>query len=197
VTVPSGVAGAPTEVAISLQDEFGNPLPGAAGQIAVAVSGANTVNDAHVEDAGGGSYRASYTPTRTGTDQVSVSVAGAAVAGSPFTSTVAAGPADPNHTTADVPKEVGLFNANENPVHITVRVADARGNPVGRGGDQVRIIVSRRSAVVADLPVTDVGDGSYTATWTAQETDNNYRVSITLNGVEIKDSPFAVKVTLF
>lgn len=197
VNVPNGVAGAETDVAIALQDEFGNPLPGAAGQIDVGVSGANTVNDAHVEDLGDGGYRASYTPTRTGTDQVSVTVAGTAVTGSPFTSSVAAGPADPNHTTADVPKEVGLFNAGENPVHITVHVADALGNPLGRGGDKVRIVVSRRSDVVAELSVTDVGDGSYTATWTAQETDNNYQVTITLNDVGIKDSPFPIKVTLF
>jgi hypothetical protein len=30
-----------------------------------------------------------------------------------------------------------------------------------------------------------------------QSTANNYRVSITLNGTEIKDSPFSVKVSLF
>jgi hypothetical protein len=45
--------------------------------------------------------------------------------------------------------------------------------------------------------VTDVGDGTYTATWTAQSAANNYRVYITLNGTEIKDSPYSVKVTLF
>jgi adhesin/invasin len=197
VTVPNGTVDTPTEVLIALQDEFGNAIAGAAGQIAVSVSGANSVGNAGVEDRGGGSYRAVYTPTRTGTDQVSVIVAGQGVVGSPFTSTVAAGAADPNHTTADVPKEVGLFDPTENPVHITVRTADARGNPVGHGGSQVTIIVRRDNGVVATPVVTDVGDGTYTATWAVQSTGNNFRVHITLNGIEIKDSPFSVKVNLF
>lgn len=197
VTVPNGTAGTPTEIQIVLQDEFGNALAGAAGQIDVSVSGANTENDAHVDDAGGGSYRATYTPTRAGTDQVTVTVADQAVAGSPFASTVAAGAADPERTTADVPDDIGLFNPSENPARITVHVFDANGNPLGRGGDQVAITVSRGSDVVASPAVTDVGDGSYTASWTAQSTANNYRVAITLNGTEIKDSPYSVRVSLF
>lgn len=197
VTVPNGTVEMPTEVLIALQDEFGNPLADSKGQIAVSVSGANTVGSAGIDDLGGGSYRAVYTPTTAGIDQVSVTVAGQPVVGSPFASTVAAGAADPNHTTADVPKEVALFNATENPVHITVRTADKRGNPVGHGGSQVVITVNRDRDVVAVPTVTDVGDGTYTATWTVQSTANNYRVHITLNGTEIKDSPFSVKVTLF
>jgi hypothetical protein len=197
VTVPNGAVGTPTEISIALQDEFGNALPDAKGQIAVNVSGANSVGSVGVDDVGGGSYRATYTPTKAGIDLVSVTVGGQVVAGSPFTSTVAAGPADANHTTANVPKEVGLFNPNENPVHITVSTADALGNPVGHGGSQVTITVLRDNEVVVMPAVTDVGDGTYTATWTVQSTSNNYRVSITLNGTEIKDSPFRVKVTLF
>jgi adhesin/invasin len=197
VTVPNGAAGVPTEILIALKDEFGNALPDAKGQIAVSVSGANNVGSVGVDDLGGGGYRAVYTPTTAGIDQVSVTVGGQVVVGSPFTSTVAAGPADANHTTADVPKEVGLFDPTENPVHITVRTADVFGNPVGHGGSQVTITVRRDKDVVAVPAVTDVGDGTYTATWTAQSASNKYRVSITLNGNEIKDSPFSVKVTLF
>jgi hypothetical protein len=197
VTVPNGVAGTPTAVQIALQDQFGNPVAGAAGQIAGSVSGANTANLGQPEDLGGGGYRATYTPSRTGIDQVSVTLAGTAMAGSPFTSSVVAGAADPEHTTADVPRDVGLFNPSENPVHIVVQVADALGNPQGRGGDQVQIAVFRGSELVAQPAVTDVGDGSYTASWTVQVQANNYKVFITLNGTEIKDSPFAVKVGLF
>jgi len=197
VTVPNGTVEIPTEVLIALQDEFGNPLADSKGQIVVSVSGANTVGSVGIDDLGGGSYRADYTPHVAGIDQVSVTVAGVAVVGSPFTSTVAAGAADPGHTTADVPKDVALFNPTENPVHITVRTADKHGNPVGHGGSQVTITVQRDNNVVAVPPVTDVGDGTYTASWTFPSAANNYRVHITLNGTEIKDSPFSVKVTLF
>ena len=197
VTVPNGTVDIPTEVLISLQDEFGNALADSKEQIVVSVSGANTVGSVGIDDLGGGSYRADYTPHTAGIDQVSVTVAGAAVVGSPFTSTVAAGAADPGHTTADVPKEVALFNPTENPVHITVRTADKQGNPVGHGGSQVTISVRRDNVVVVVPSVTDVGDGTYTASWTFPSAANNYRVHITLNGTEIKDSPFSVKVTLF
>jgi adhesin/invasin len=196
VTVPDGVAGAPTTIAIALQDDFGNPLAGAAGQIRVSVSGANTVNDAHVDETGGGAYTAAYTPERTGTDLITVTVADQAVAGSPFSSTVAAGPADPRRTKAEVPRDVGLFNPSENPVRITVRTFDAKDNPLGRGGDQVIITVTKDNVPVATPNVSDPGDGSYTASWTAQS-QGTYKVSITLNGVEIDRSPFAVKVSLF
>jgi adhesin/invasin len=197
VTVPNGAVSTATEISIALQDEFGNALPDAKGQIAVSVSGANSVGNVGVDDLGGGSYRAVYTPAKAGTDLVSVTVGGQVVVGSPFTSIVAAGPADANHTTANVPKEVGLFNPSENPVHITVSTADAFGNPVGHGGSQVTVTVQLERDVVAVPVVTDVGDGTYTATWSPQSTGNHYKVFITLNGTEIKGSPFDVKVTLF
>ena len=76
VTVPNGAVDTPTEIAISLQDEFGNVLPDAKGQIAVSVSGANSMGSVGVDDLGGGSYRAVYTPKAAGIDQVSVAVAG-------------------------------------------------------------------------------------------------------------------------
>ena len=89
-----------------------------------------------------------------------------------------------------MPKDVGLFNPSENPVHISVHTFDAKNNPLGRGGDQVVISVHLDNDLVATPTVTDVGDGSYTATWTVQSPANNYRVSITVNGTEIDHSPF-------
>jgi hypothetical protein len=194
--VPNGEAGTPTSIQIGLLDEFGNPLAGAKDQIRVSVAGANTENDAHIEETGGGSYVATYTPTHVGTDQVTVTVGDQPLVGAPFPSSVAAGPGDPGQTTADVPRDVGLFNRNENPVDITIRVADHQGNPLGRGGDQVIVTVKRGNDVVATPDVIDHGDGTYTARWTAQAQDN-YKVVITLNGIEIKDSPFSVRVSLF
>ena len=72
VTVPAGTAGSATSIDIALNDEFGNPVGGASGQIAVAVSGANTSSPVPVEEQSGGRYRAQYTPTVAGTDQVEV-----------------------------------------------------------------------------------------------------------------------------
>jgi len=186
-SVPAGTAGSPTVVALTLGDRFGNPVSGGAGQIAVAVAGANPVARLNVEERGGGEYRAAYTPTRTGSDQVDVRVNGEPVPGSPFASPVAAGPADPSRTTALVPD--GTFGQA---VEIRVSVADAQGNPVGHGGDQVKVTVVN----VSELPVDDVGDGTYRAVW-RPFTFGTFRVAITLNGTPIAGSPYPLHVSLF
>jgi hypothetical protein len=103
-------------------------------------------------------------------------VGGAPVPGSPFSSTVVAGAADPEHTTADVPD--GLF---AQPLEIVVHVADALGNPLGRGGDDVEVAI----ADAIELTVEDRGDGSYHAVWTPFVT-GKFKVVIRLNGVPIK-----------
>jgi adhesin/invasin len=177
VSVPSGMAGSATQVAVTLQDRFNNPVSGVAGQISVAVSGANPNGSLPVVDKGGGNYGATYTPVRVGTDLVDVRVAGTLVPGSPFTSAVVAGVSDPAHTTADVPDGV-IFQR----IEIIVHVADGQGNPVGHGGDQVTV-----SAGGTGLAVEDRGDGTYRAVWQPLVT-GKYTVVITLNGTQIKGS---------
>jgi adhesin/invasin len=186
-SVPAGTAGAPTVVAITLNDRFGNPVPGAAGQIAVAVAGANPAARVNVEERGGGEYRAAYTPIHIGTDQVDVRVNGEPVPGNPFASTVSPGPADPGHTTAIVPE--GAFGQV---LEIRVSAADAQGNPVGHGGDQVKVTVVN----VTELPVDDLGDGTYRALW-RPFSFGTFRVEITLNGAAIAGSPYTLRVNLF
>jgi adhesin/invasin len=187
--VPAGTAGVPTQVDVTLKDQFGNPVPGAAGQITVAVSGANPVTSVDIEDRGGGAYRASYRPVRVGVDQVDVRVGGQAVPGSPFASAVAPGAPDPGRTTADVPD--GTFGQT---LEFVVHVADSEGNPVGHGGDQVA--VSIQGVTDGALPVQDAGDGTYHATW-RPFVFGNFQVQITLNGVPIAGSPFTTRIDFF
>jgi hypothetical protein len=186
-TVPNGTAGTPTEVLVALQDQFGNPVGGAAGQIAVTVTGANSVGGVGVEDGGGGNYRARYTPVIAGTDQVDVRVGGQPVPGSPFSSAVAPGAADPDHSTASVPN--GSFGT---PLEIIVSVFDKQGNPLGRGGDQVTVVLQNGPA----LAVEDRGDGTYRAVWTPFAV-GKFKIEISLNGKAIKGSPFPTTITFF
>ena len=183
--VPAGSAGVETVVTVRLQDGLGNPVAGAGGQIAMAVAGANAGARVQVDEVGGGVYQVRYTPTKAGSDQLDLRVAGQPIPGSPFTSTVAPGPPDAEHTTADVPKD-GNFAS---PIEIVVHVADALGNPVGHGGDVVVVDPDGQQMITA----ADQGDGSYRATW-VPFTLNIVEVHITLNGSEIHDSPFRVHI---
>ena len=184
--VGPGTAGVATDVTINLRDAAGNVVTGAAGKIQVNVTGANTGGGTPSET-GGGAYLFRYTPTRTGTDQVSVRVDGNDVPGSPFSSVVAAGPSDAAHTSADV-GDATFFQ----PATFTVTVRDKQDNVVGHGGDKVSISVEG----TGDLQVTDVGNGTYTATFRPNSI-GTFDVTITLNGTAIAGSPYSTTVTFF
>ncbi|HEV8454140.1 MAG TPA: filamin/ABP280 repeat domain-containing protein [Gemmatimonadales bacterium] len=179
-TVPDGTAGAATSISISLEDEFGTRVEGAAGSITVTVTGANQVAALPVTDQGNGSYSASYTPTHAGTDQVDVRVNGNRLDDSPFTSNVVPGPASPATTTAEITTTGILFTR----VDVIVTTRDAQGNLIGKGGDVVEVQLNGANIGAID----DNGDGTYSTsfiTFGSVET-----IGITLNGQPIAGSPF-------
>jgi adhesin/invasin len=183
--VPSGAAGIETVVTVRLQDGFGNPVTGAGAQVSMAVGGPNSGARVTIDEAGNGAYVARYTPTRVGSDLLDLRVAGQPIPGSPFTSSVVAGPADPEHTTADVPDN-GSFGVA---VDFVIQAADALGNPLGRGGDVVVVTPEGSSPIAA----TDEGDGTYRAAW-LPFTLGTVDVTITINGSPIHDNPFHIRI---
>ncbi|HUR94838.1 MAG TPA: Ig-like domain-containing protein [Gemmatimonadales bacterium] len=187
VEVPNGVAGETTVIQIRLKDQFGNPVGGGAGQISVGITGPNSARSVAVEDQGGGTYTARYTPTSVGIDQIEVRVAGEVVPGGPFGTTVLAGPADPDRTTASVPE--GSF---ADPLEIFVFLADAQGNRLGQDGDQVQMDVEG----VGQIPVEYVGDGTYRGRWTPFVV-GTFKLNVRLNGTPIAQSPFNLRVRFF
>ena len=180
-SVPNGTAGVPTSITVRLEDAFGTPVEGAAGSINISIAGANSFAGLAATDEGGGVYSASYVPTFTGTDQVSVRVNGVALPGSPFASTVVPGPAAASKTTAKVTKTPFFFFFS---IGAVVTTRDAQANLLGRGGEVVEIRVDGTQA-----DVTDNGDGTYTMA-PLGTSNANPTVDITLNGVPISGSPY-------
>ncbi len=179
-SVPAnGTAGTSTPITIQLQDAFGTPVEGAAGDIAISIAGANPASGLQVTDRDDGSYSAAYTPMLSGTDQVDVRVNGEAVLGSPFASVIAPGPASAATTTAVVVKSGFFFYT----IDIVVTVRDAQGNLVNRGGDlvQVHLDGTTRNAI-------DNGNGTYSDFFATL--NSIPEIAITLNGVPISGSPF-------
>ena len=78
------------------------------------------------------------------------------------------------------------------PLEILVQVADAQGNPVGRGGDAVVVTPGAGSPIAAE----DRGDGTYRVVWTPI-TVGTVKVAITLNGVAIHGSPYTTHIRFF
>jgi hypothetical protein len=181
-SVPAnGIAGASTAITVRVEDAFGTPVEGAAGEIAISVAGANPASDLAVNDQGDGSYSASYTPIHAGTDQVDVRIDGTPLGGSPFTSVVAAGSADPSTTTAVFTRS-GFFNTT---INVVVTTRDAHGNLLGHGGDQVQVQLNG-----SDVPGTvDQGNGTYTNSFFGGFGPAS--VAVLLNGAPIAGSPFS------
>ncbi|MCC7492369.1 MAG: hypothetical protein IT204_08495, partial [Fimbriimonadaceae bacterium] len=155
--------------------------------VVVAVSGANTATPT-VTDHGDGTYRASYTPTVAGSDQVAITLGGTAIGGSPYASLVAPGAADGSKSTASVPDGTAW-----QPTTNTVQARDALGNARLTGGDTVAVSVSGANSATAT--VTDHGDGTYTAVYTPQLPGTN-QVAITLGGTALGGSPFDSQVAV-
>ena len=176
-TVPNGTAGVATSISIRLEDEFGTPVAGAAGSIAVVVTGANAVSSVPVTDQGNGSYSASYTPTHAGLDVVDVLVSGTRLHESPFASFVVPGPASPAMSTVVVLR-TGFLTYN-----VLVTTKDAEGNSLGRGGDGVEVQVDGNTT-----PVSDNGDGTYSSPFLTF--NSRPSVAVWLNGVPISGGPF-------
>jgi len=186
--VPDGTAGEVTDILIQARDDLGNALGSGGETVEVEVSGANTVAAFSATDNGDGTYSAGYTPTVAGVDNVAITLNGTAIGGSPYASTVSPGPADPASSTATVPNGTA-----GNPTDIVVQARDAFGNPLAAGGETVEISVSGANNPGA-LVVTDVGDGTYTASYTPLSTGDD-SVVITMNGTGISGSPFTSSVS--
>jgi Bacterial Ig-like domain (group 1)/Filamin/ABP280 repeat len=187
-TVPtSGVAGEPTAIEIQLKDALGNPTPGRAAAIAITIGGANDVGGVGASDEGGGRYTANYTPQAAGTDQVTIAVSGAALAGSPFASQIQPGPSAAGQSSADVPGSVSIFSS----FTITVTIRDQFDNVVGHGGDPVELQIDG-----APQSLTDQGNGTYTLGISAFTLSvATHQVTVTLGGANIGGSPYSMTVT--
>jgi hypothetical protein len=191
-TVPGGTAGQVTTVQIRLKDAQGNAVEGRRDAIGVTISGANTVTQVPVAEQGGGTYTATYTPQRTGTDQVHVKVLGTELSG-PLTSTVIAGPASASRSQVDMPSRVSGFPAPS--VRLTITAFDALGNRITRGGAGFEVRVEDDSGERPPEDLTDNRDGTYTATLAPGY--GAFLVHVRLNGQEVAESPYELIVSFF
>jgi hypothetical protein len=188
LSVGNGTAGVTTPITVALRDEFGNRIPGAAGDLSLRITGANPADGLTVTDNGNGSYSSSYIPIHSGTDEITLEFRGARLGSAQ--SVVSPGPSNPGASTAEVNRS-GVFFVR---IDVLVTVRDAQGNVVGHGGDLVQISANGSAPRSCAPPdgrddtCLDNGDGTYTDAFILIADD--VTVDISVNGVPISGSPF-------
>lgn len=85
-----GSVGESVDISITLKDSFGNKVVDAVNSLSVKISGVNNVTPS-VTEIGDGRYEATYTPSHSGTDMVSVRLNGNELSGSPYSIDIRAG----------------------------------------------------------------------------------------------------------
>jgi hypothetical protein len=195
VTQPSAAASAGVpftqQPELQLQDPSGAPLSRADVRVTAGIlSGGGSI-------AGGASVRSDATGRVRFAD---LSIRGepgtrtlifAAQGFSPATSSsivVAPGPPSPDRSSATVPAG-GTAGAATS---ISIRLEDEFRTPVGGAAGSITVAVTGAN-VVGNLPVTDQGNGAYSASYTPTQAGTDH-VDVLVNGRRVDKSPFTSKV---
>ena len=163
-------------ITVQLKDASGNNL-GAGGDSVVLSSSAGTLGA--VTDNGNGTYTAiltSSTTVETATITGTLNGAGNTIAD---TATVAFNNSTASTATSTLTATpTSILADGVSTSAITVQLKDANGNNLSAGGDSV--VLSTTAGTLG--PVTDGGNGTYTATLTSSTTVATATISGTLNG---------------
>jgi adhesin/invasin len=187
----SGVSAAPASfeagsgsstITVTVRDAQGTLLPNIPVQITVSGTG-NAVNQPGSTNASGVAT-GSFTSTVAETKTVSATAGGVQIQQTATVTVTAPAPtADASQSTATVPNGVaGTATV------ITVQARTSTGAAMTSGGDAVTVTVTGDNPAGA-LPVTDNGNGTYTASYTPQAAGTD-QLAITLKGVPIAGSPY-------
>ena len=124
-------------ISIVSRDQHGNVLSSGGATLAATVTGANNAT-ATVTDNADGTYTTRYTPTAAGTDQIAITLNGAAIGGNPYSSLVSPSAA----TKLGFLTQPTTVTAGQN-ITPAVRVAvqDANGNTVSGATDQITLTI--------------------------------------------------------
>ncbi|MCA1800683.1 MAG: hypothetical protein LC650_05265, partial [Actinobacteria bacterium] len=183
-TVPDGTAGETTEITIEVEDEFSNPVGGAAEELSVEISGANVATPTVSETAVTGTYTASYTPTAAGTDFFLIEIRGIEISGSPYTSSVST--SGISGSESSVVASAASVQVGSSAT-VTVQVRDDAGNEISGLSNSDFTISASGDAVAGQVNETS-NSGAYVFT-VRNETAQTVTVTATVSGVTLDDTP--------
>lgn len=168
-----------TQIKLQIRDDYGNDWMASAGQVTMNTT-AGVLSK--VTDLGNGSYTATLkSEIKVGTAAVSAKLNGAAVTQQAFVE-FSPGLASAAGSTFIADRQQVTAGTGE--AKLTVQLFDAYGNRLISGGDKVAI--SADKGQVGN--VTDQGNGTYTAAFTAPTSIGNAELSVTVNGSRLPET---------
>lgn len=189
-------ANKPVNFVIKPRDGQGNPVPDVDKSVVkIAFSGPEDNITASVKD-DNGDFQVSFVPTAAGKYKAFVTVDGEPLKDSPVNFLVR-GDADP--AKSELMNNDLLMGVTKvhSPATFTVKMNDAAGTPVGKGGEKVNVAVISKNKDVTpkcNVKVTDNNDGTYDVQFVPADVGrHNIKVIVDKKG-EVKGSPFGIDV---
>jgi len=169
----------PAKFTIQAKDKHGKNMPEGGDPFVVEINGPTGPIECAVVDNGDGTYSCEYQPQDAGRHDVAITLDGAPIKGSTYHVDIKPG-AWPGNTFIEY-------------FYFTIRSVDKRGKNKTFGGEDIKVHVNGPSGEVRDVQLQDKGDGTYHVTYKAIDS-GDYKVSVLLNGQNIRGSPFHQKI---
>ena len=162
-------------------DQYGNPVEPGETTVSVSNDGGLGLGNIDPDSAPvGANGKATFAATSTVADSFTVQFSAPLISSASATAVFEPGDPDPQGSTLAVAPESITTDGSST---VTVSLFDAEGNALDSGGDTVTINASFGSV----SSVTDNGDGTYTASFTAAET-STATISAEVNDVTLTDT---------
>ncbi|MBK7908658.1 MAG: hypothetical protein IPJ78_19210 [Gemmatimonadetes bacterium] len=194
VGAPTVTSGATTTLTLTVRDSAGAVIPSGGRTVAFTLGdGTSTGTIGPVTDQGDGTYSATFTGVLAGSPRaIGATIDDAAVTAIAPTITVTPGAASVVTSTLAV-GAVTLASGAVTEVTLTTR--DAAGNALTSGGLAVTFTLGGGSAGGTFSAVTDQGDGTYRATFTATVAGSARTIGATIGGVALTSALPTITVT--
>jgi len=165
----------PTHFTIQAKDKDGKNMSEGGDPFKVEIKGPKGNVPCEVKDNNDGTYKVDYQAKDPGPHQIFVSLKDSPIKDAPFKVDVKAG-ADDHHSSID------SFS-------FVIQLRTKNGEKKKEGKEDVKVTINGPSGAVPGVNLRDVGDGTYICTYSLQNA-GDYTVSVTLNGKDIKGSPW-------
>ena len=196
VTVSTPTVPYPGVVTLTLTARDASGIQFTSGGLVVAFTKGSGSSDGTVSattDAGDGTYTATFTGTTAGTARaIGATIGGAAVTSAAPTVTVTPGPASLSQSTVTV-SAPSLVSGGAGTLTLTTR--DGGGNARTTGGLVVAFTKGSGTSDGTISPTTDVGNGTYTATFTATTAGTARPIGATIGGSAVTAAAPTITVT--